>query len=368
MESIGQKLKTAREAKGFTIEQVARDTHIAKRFILSLEEENFDAFPGDTYILGFLRNYSDHLGLDPVEMITLYKNLKIQEQPAPIEELLERRSPKPYIAAGAVILLVVLLAAGAYFFFKSRGESAGRAEAPPAASQYIFQDAALEQPFTQGDEILVNRDGTSYKIRIDRIGSTVIVLGPVDKLNLKEGEEGFIELTPKGETLKVFCRSIRRGEIPPKAVLLFDKYIRTAEADSAAPSTIAAALPEPAGGISPPVGATNEPSRIRRTQVILESAARNPFTIEVEFRGYCLFRYMTDNQNREERYFRRGETFRTDVRGEIRLWYSNSGSLRARIAGKEIEFGKPGEVGASVIQWVRSETDGNFRLELVPMY
>ncbi len=77
---------------------------------------------------------------------------------------------------------------------------------------------------------------------------------------------------------------------------------------------------------------------------------------------------MTDGQNREERYFRKGETFRTDVRNEIRLWYSNSGSLRARISGKEIEFGKPGEVGASQLTWVQDGQGGPHRLELIPMY
>jgi hypothetical protein len=77
---------------------------------------------------------------------------------------------------------------------------------------------------------------------------------------------------------------------------------------------------------------------------------------------------MADNQPREERYFRRGETFRTDVNREIRLWYSNAGSLRARISGNEIEFGKPGEVGAVLIRWAAAETGRGYRLEVIPMY
>ena len=100
----------------------------------------------------------------------------------------------------------------------------------------------------------------------------------------------------------------------------------------------------------------------------MEASSPQPFTIETEFRGYCLFRYMTDSQTREERYFRRGETFRTDLRREIRVWYSNAGSLRARISGNEIEFGKPGEVGAAVIRWTQAEAGRNYRLELIPMY
>ncbi|MFO7781088.1 MAG: helix-turn-helix domain-containing protein, partial [Spirochaetia bacterium] len=88
MESIGEKLRTTRSQKGYSLEQVARDTHIAKRFIEALESEDFDVFPGEPYLLGFLRTYSEFLGLDSQEMVTLYKNLKIQEQPAPIDELI----------------------------------------------------------------------------------------------------------------------------------------------------------------------------------------------------------------------------------------------------------------------------------------
>ena len=73
MESIGEKLKTSREAKALSIDQIARDTNIAKRYILALEHEDFEIFPGEPYLLGFLRNYSDYLGLDANEMIALYR-------------------------------------------------------------------------------------------------------------------------------------------------------------------------------------------------------------------------------------------------------------------------------------------------------
>ncbi|MFW5843595.1 MAG: helix-turn-helix domain-containing protein, partial [Spirochaetota bacterium] len=87
MESIGEKLKTARKEKGYSLDQVSRETHIAKRFVEALEEEDFDAFPGEPYLIGFLKTYSIFLDLDPQEMVNLYKSFKLQEQPAPIDEL-----------------------------------------------------------------------------------------------------------------------------------------------------------------------------------------------------------------------------------------------------------------------------------------
>ena len=71
MESIGEKLRLARERNALTLDQVARETHVAKRFLKALEDEDFSVFPGETYAMGFLRNYAEYLGLDPEELIAL---------------------------------------------------------------------------------------------------------------------------------------------------------------------------------------------------------------------------------------------------------------------------------------------------------
>jgi cytoskeletal protein RodZ len=106
VEAIGEKLARARSVKGVSVEQAARDTHIARKFIEAMEQEDFDAFPGDAYLLGFLRNYSAYLGLRPEDVVSLYHNIRLQEQPAPIDELLDRR-PR----SGSVIRIAVLVAA-----------------------------------------------------------------------------------------------------------------------------------------------------------------------------------------------------------------------------------------------------------------
>jgi cytoskeleton protein RodZ len=95
MESIGEKLRLARERSNLTIEQVARETNVARRFLRALEDEDFEVFPGETYALGFLRNYADFLGLNAEELIGTYRNIKIQEQPLPMNELLDTRPRLP---------------------------------------------------------------------------------------------------------------------------------------------------------------------------------------------------------------------------------------------------------------------------------
>ena len=114
MESFGEKLKTTRENLGYTIEQIARDTHISKRYLIALENEDFSIFPGETYLKGFLQNYSEYLGLNAEEMITIYRNMIIQEQPIPMDQLLDqkpdrRRKPLLFAVIGGVVVLAALL-------------------------------------------------------------------------------------------------------------------------------------------------------------------------------------------------------------------------------------------------------------------
>ena len=45
-----RKLTSARESLGYTVEQIARDTNIAKSYLNALEHEDFSVFPGETYL------------------------------------------------------------------------------------------------------------------------------------------------------------------------------------------------------------------------------------------------------------------------------------------------------------------------------
>jgi cytoskeletal protein RodZ len=92
MEAFGKKLTEARTARGLELDQVSRETNITRRYLEALEREDFAVFPGEPYLLGFLRNYCDYLGLNANECIAAYKNLKIQETPIPLKELMPKRT------------------------------------------------------------------------------------------------------------------------------------------------------------------------------------------------------------------------------------------------------------------------------------
>jgi cytoskeleton protein RodZ len=106
-------LKRARLLAGYDLKDAASALRIRLLYIEALEEGRFEDLPGMTYAVGFLRSYSEYLGLDSEEMIDRLKSEKApgitQRQlsfPVPPQE---GGTPKPLL-----ILAVLVLAGLAY--------------------------------------------------------------------------------------------------------------------------------------------------------------------------------------------------------------------------------------------------------------
>ena len=64
MFQIGDSLREARTRRGFTPADVHKAIRIRERYLTALEEERWDMLPGEAYTKGFLRTYTEHLGLN----------------------------------------------------------------------------------------------------------------------------------------------------------------------------------------------------------------------------------------------------------------------------------------------------------------
>lgn len=69
MESFGARLKREREKRKITLDDISVSTKIAPRFLVALEEDQFDQLPGGIFNKGFVRSYARHLGLDETQTI-----------------------------------------------------------------------------------------------------------------------------------------------------------------------------------------------------------------------------------------------------------------------------------------------------------
>ena len=123
MFEIGNSLKAARERQDLGFPEIELATKIRAKYIRALEEEDFDALPGDTYVRGFLRTYADFLGLDGEIYVDEYASRFLttwnEEELAPVrarprrtrrERTIERRAVVLALAGVALLTALVFVA------------------------------------------------------------------------------------------------------------------------------------------------------------------------------------------------------------------------------------------------------------------
>lgn len=66
--SVGERLRAAREEKGFSLEDIAAETRIPRRHLESLENGDWEQLPAPTYTIGFAKSYAGAVGLDRGEI------------------------------------------------------------------------------------------------------------------------------------------------------------------------------------------------------------------------------------------------------------------------------------------------------------
>ena len=125
--TTGGLLKATREALGFDLRDVAEVLRIRYPYLEAIEGDRFDDLPGSTYAVGFVRTYSEHLGLEGSEVVARFRRetdaSKYKPQlvfPAP---LVEAKVP-----GGAVLLIAVFLAVliySSWIYVSSQGQTFG---------------------------------------------------------------------------------------------------------------------------------------------------------------------------------------------------------------------------------------------------
>lgn len=71
MSTVGDTLRSAREAKGLSVQQVADLTKIKTEHVRDLESGNYKAFAAPVYIRGFVRTYAGILKLDAPRLVKM---------------------------------------------------------------------------------------------------------------------------------------------------------------------------------------------------------------------------------------------------------------------------------------------------------
>ena len=160
MSTVAEQLRSAREAKSLTVEQVAEITKIRTDHIRALEEGDFNVFSAPIYIRGSVRLYAGALKLDPAPLLaTLDKELKGTEkysEPPPLGDtkktlvdsltlLLAKMNWKLGVAGVVVIGLTVVLVLS-FLAWRHHQKSDPLKNLPPAIYQPANSSDTLPLP------------------------------------------------------------------------------------------------------------------------------------------------------------------------------------------------------------------------------
>lgn len=148
MPTVAEQLRSAREAKNLSINEVADITKLRTDHVRALEAGDFDVFVAPVYIRGFTRTYATLLKLDVPQVIKaldaeLNQTEKFSEPPSLSDEdngvvnfmtlqLSKLNLHRGKLLIGLAVLAVALLG---YFVWRARQNYDPSANLPPARVQ-----------------------------------------------------------------------------------------------------------------------------------------------------------------------------------------------------------------------------------------
>ena len=104
----GQRLRQAREELNLSRQDVARKLRLDADLIQALEENDRDALPSQTYLVGYLRSYARLLNL-PVDSIIADTRLNLQPTSTLLPDNIDYRDPQRFEALQRLVLLAILV-------------------------------------------------------------------------------------------------------------------------------------------------------------------------------------------------------------------------------------------------------------------
>jgi cytoskeletal protein RodZ len=166
MESIGSRIKAARESKGISIEQAQKDTRISGKILSAIEADRaHEIISGPVYVKSFIKKYGDYLGLGGTSLAESYigKKPEFKDQISVLNKddkwgksPTRIKFPFKKLIYAAIAVLVIFFAvrligfvgSKTMAFFKSRPKAEGKAVAakPKPASKKTVGAAAKPAP------------------------------------------------------------------------------------------------------------------------------------------------------------------------------------------------------------------------------
>jgi hypothetical protein len=152
---IGNSLREARLRQGLDFPEIEQATKIRGKYLRSLEEEQFDVLPAQTYVKGFLRSYADYLGLDGQLYVDEFNSryvrgeLEEEEEQQPFRLRGSESMGRSNGLQGKAVMVTIAVIAGLTVFVFAAAKRAGNHDEgnplgnPPATSHVKKRQTTL---------------------------------------------------------------------------------------------------------------------------------------------------------------------------------------------------------------------------------
>ena len=365
MDSYGEILKSTREEKNLDFDKISRELTIEKRYLVALEEEDSGVFPGEAYLTGFLKNYAKYLELDADYVLKLYQNKLIQEAPIPQDLLAKKKIPTFFFTVIIPIFVVAVFAIVTFVLISVKKSKQKEVDSLKQSQNTTSKIEITEKKFNdrvyKGDQLLIpTENGGSIVLTVKDTLSSFGLETPNGTFYVDLAEESEIDID--GDNLSdlilyvsdISSTDYKRGaEI--SVLLRHGIVVDNASSDSVDLEEIPFA---------------NELKNKHPYKVILEDNRAYPFTVNISFRGSCLFRDRVDRNTAIETYFERGELFTATPKNAIRLWISNANALKISIIADartfDLDIGEAGKILVEDIKWIK-DSDGKYKLVVIEL-
>lgn len=369
MESIGEKLRQTRESKKLSLKDVSLETNLAPTFIEALEQEDFDKFPSETYILGFLKTYSEFLKIDADEMIQLYKGYKIGESQTPIEEL-TRPTVSPFIMNmrsyferyrnfiyfGGIAIASLLLIWG---IWKVSGSGVDidesdsvvqiKKEYEDSQNSSIKNIKSLQLANDKGFTLVYKGEAVQFLVEnkevvflLKEVTDNKVVLSFLNdekemKLDLDQPVTVSLRECPREIVMTLKGLTESRAKIMIELGQALAAETKTEDINS---------------GVKPVLEGDN-------TKVIAQSNKSLKIVFEVKFIQKSFIEIYLDGTRKQRGFMPAGTVEKWEASENIQVKIGNAGGIKATINGKEYVFGRAGQVANKTITWKKDVANPN---------
>jgi len=198
MGTLGEYLRSAREARGIDLREAAQQTRISFTYLKALEAEDFTKLPGEVFVKGFLKNYGKFLRLDELEVMKRFEELRTVKTAKTVPGVVVEKEPavagsknvagskkkpsqlttiEPFLWGGGIVIALILFM---FMALPKRHQREAQKAVPPISND---QTITAPLPFPQSDKLyleIVALEDTWLLVRTDN--------SPQKKALLKKGE------------------------------------------------------------------------------------------------------------------------------------------------------------------------------------